>query len=354
MLPEWIYSERLTYRKEIKRICGLKLSFPRVKKTLAFVETQGIGDYILIHNFFKYVKQSKKYKDYNIILIAKNNISSLVEAYDSMYIDEILYVDSRNAERVLKGLAVEELVCIYGGTGKFEKWVLKNVKAKRKIVHGNACKYADINLLTPDLEMFHRDRMRMVFEQLIEEKIPADVGPYFKNELDSGLSDKCIFISPFANDSMRTWGFENYVSLIKLLADEYQNDIVILGDSAQRDAINSIISACSDLKVRVFNAGGKFSINGLMDIFRSRALLLIGNETGTIHIAAAANTHTLCISNGSYYGIYHPYDKINIKYIYPEGFDYKYTCVSKLDINSIQVDEVFKYVKSMLNNQTFV
>ena len=54
MIPEWLYSKKLTYRKEIRQILGIKFAFPRVTKIIAFVETQGLGDYILIHNFYKF------------------------------------------------------------------------------------------------------------------------------------------------------------------------------------------------------------------------------------------------------------------------------------------------------------
>lgn len=352
-LPKWIYSEELTYRKEIKRVLGIKFAFPRVKKTIAFVETQGLGDYILIHNFFKYIKQSKKYKDYNIILIARNNIASLAEAYDSMYINEFLYVDTRSAKKILKDLKVEELVCAYNGLGKFERWIFDNVKAKRKIVHGDKNKKADVCIYTPNENLFHRERMKKFYEQLIEEKISCDNLPYFKNEFEK-ISGKCIFISPFANDIKRTWSLDNYVSLIKELCKNYSQDIVILGEASQYKQIEDMISSCGEYENRIINTAGMFSVKALYDVIKEHADLLIGNETGTIHIAMAAKVKAVCISNGSFYGIYQPYDDKKIRYVYPSCFERKYTNLSNLDINLININDVYDTVNDLLNDTSFV
>lgn len=353
MIPEWLYSKKLTYRKEIRQILGIKFAFPRVTKTIAFVETQGLGDYILIHNFYKYVKQSKKYHDYNIILIARNNIASLAEAYDSMYINEFLYVDTRNAEKVLKNLKVEELVCSYNGLGKFEKWIFNNVKAKKRIIHGYGNKRANINIQTSNEQIFHRERMRMFYETLIEEKIPDDSLPYFRNEF-ADKNEKFIFISPFANDNMRTWGFDKYALLIQNLCTKYPEKIAILGEASQKKAIEKIIQHCSKEKGKIINTAGSFSVNSLRDVLKTHAKLLIGNETGTIHLGMTCNIPIVCISNGSFYGMYQPYKNNKIKYVYPSEFDYKYTCLSNLNINTIQVDKVFDVVNKLLNNQSNV
>ena len=340
-LPAFVYSEKLTYRKEIKQILGIKMSFPRVKKTIAFVETRGLGDYIVMHNFLKNLKESKKYQDYNIILIIRKNIASLAEAYDSLYVDEILYVDGR--ADMLKNLKVEELVCLYDGNFKFEKLCFKKIKAKKKTI-------CSVDTKSAQELCFRTKTLKKIFENLIEEKIEDFSYPYFDNT-NTNIKNNSIFISPFANSDLRTWKIEKYAALINKITKNYPNDIVILGEHPNKQAVDNLISMCND-RTRIINAAGKFSINALYDHFRYKCAMLIANETGTVHLAAGANTNIICISNGSHYSVWTPYEKPNIKYIFPPEFQYTPNhTILNLDINNINTENVYAEFESLMKQQ---
>ena len=91
--------------------------------------------------------------------------------------------------------------------------------------------------------------------------------------------------------------------------------------------------------------------------------MLISNDTGAIHFAAAVNTAFLCISNGNHLGRFLPYPKEvfgKAFYIYPpaimnelHNFDKlkeKYRFKSDLNINEIQPEKVKELIREIFNN----
>ena len=58
-------------------------------------------------------------------------------------------------------------------------------------------------------------------------------------------------------------------------------------------------------------------------LYIQNALFLVANETGTVHIAQEFGTKTVCISNGTYMGTFHPYPKeiSSAIYVYPDNIN---------------------------------
>ena len=61
------------------------------------------------------------------------------------------------------------------------------------------------------------------------------------------------------------------------------------------------------MKVPVTNLAGKTSLQELISIIAG-AHLLVGNETGAVHIAAAVSTSAICILGGGHFGRFLPYN----------------------------------------------
>ena len=59
-------------------------------KSLLIIHDNGLGDYFLVRNYFKYIKQSEKYKNYKIVYLAKKDRIDCVKKYDKKYIDKII------------------------------------------------------------------------------------------------------------------------------------------------------------------------------------------------------------------------------------------------------------------------
>lgn len=98
-----------------------------------------------------------------------------------------------------------------------------------------------------------------------------------------------IVLHPFAKDLRRMWPIENYAELASELVRKNVN-VVFTGSSDDRPMIENLIS---QVNINVVNAAGRLSLGGLSALL-SKAVLVIGADTGPIHLARAVNTPTIC------------------------------------------------------------
>jgi ADP-heptose:LPS heptosyltransferase len=104
------------------------------------------------------------------------------------------------------------------------------------------------------------------------------------------LDKPFIVLQPCAVDIRRMWPLENY----PLLADTLKQkkiEIVFTGSEADKSAVDNIVAS---MKERAINVCGKFSLGGLAALL-SKATLVIGADTGPLHLARAVNTPTIGI-----------------------------------------------------------
>ena len=66
------------------------------KKKMLICRFDGIGDYVIMSKFLKYVKNSEKYKDYKIIFAGINEFTEFAEKYSKKYIDEFIWINYPN------------------------------------------------------------------------------------------------------------------------------------------------------------------------------------------------------------------------------------------------------------------
>jgi ADP-heptose:LPS heptosyltransferase len=104
----------------------------------------------------------------------------------------------------------------------------------------------------------------------------------------SGLNKPYIVLHPVAVDIRRMWPLENYSNL----ADELKQrnfEVVFTGAKEDRLAVDRIIANMKDTAI---NASGKFSLGGLSAAL-SHAALMIGADTGPLHLGRALNVPTI-------------------------------------------------------------
>jgi ADP-heptose:LPS heptosyltransferase len=113
-----------------------------------------------------------------------------------------------------------------------------------------------------------------------------------------GASAKQIVISPASNSELRDWGTANYARLIALLLDRTDCRIVLVGSGAQHRQIERILEE-NGRDPRITNVAGASDWFGTAEIVRA-ADLVIANNSGVAHLAAACGTPTLAIYSGSH------------------------------------------------------
>lgn len=108
---------------------------------------------------------------------------------------------------------------------------------------------------------------------------------------------------PGAGTSCRRWPIENYRELAELIYKETGWEGIICGAPGE-EFLGSCVENSKTALIQ--NWIGRTSLPELVAIIRG-AKLVIGNETGAVHIAAALSTPSVCIMGGGHYGRFLPY-----------------------------------------------
>jgi ADP-heptose:LPS heptosyltransferase len=219
--------------------------------------------------------------------------------------------------------------------------------------------YTQLIPQSPDT-LFEFLRNKEYCENLLEEN--ADIQKPTLNLPEnleySSLTPNRVVIFPGAGHSGRQWHIDNFIEICRFITANSQYELIISG-SAKETLLAKYIADALD-KRPVTNLTGQTSLVELALIIKN-SRLLISNETGAIHLAAAVDTPFICFSNGKGFGRFHPYPpQIYNKgiYLYPpeimnnlendEELKRKYNYESDLNINDISVELVQSVVKKIL------
>lgn len=104
----------------------------------------------------------------------------------------------------------------------------------------------------------------------------------------SSLNNRYIILHPVAVDIRRMWPIENYVTLAEELKQR-NFEVIFTGADEDRSTVDGIIQKMTNTAI---NACGNFSLGGLAALL-SKASLVIGADTGPLHLARAVGTPTV-------------------------------------------------------------
>lgn len=107
-----------------------------------------------------------------------------------------------------------------------------------------------------------------------------------------------IVIAPISNSRLRDWGAENYAALADRLIEAQDCAVALVGAPAQRELLVAIAARCRN-PGRIVNLAGQTDWAQTAALIR-KADLVICNNSGIGHLAAACGTPTLAIYSGSH------------------------------------------------------
>lgn len=346
------------------------------KNTLLLLRLDSIGDYVLFRNFIQILKTSEKYKNYTITLCGNLWWKDLAEGMDDAYIDNFIWVDylqmtdfkyrykiykkihSKRYETLIHPTfsrdAISDGVVIYSGVREKIGYDGDLINLSKLQKDNNNLSYTR---LLPSLSMFRFEFYRNLdfFEQLLSEKITI-----FRPEISypTTLENK-IIICPGAKDDFRRWSPKKLASLCALLKGEFPTDEFVICGSDHDSFFAKEIMDNSDIYFS--DSTGKLNLMQLIQAM-AQAKLIITNDSGPFHIAVALGKKVICLSNGNNYGRFSPYPKqMDTKsiVIYPsqvlafskkERLEKFFKEVKNIDINEINVEQVFFEIKKMFAN----
>lgn len=160
--------------------------------------------------------------------------------------------------------------------------------------------------------------------------------------------DNYVVFVPGSTDPDKCWPVERFASLADKIASQFHLSIVAAGTTSEADFIERLKSLAH---VRVANFAGRTSLGELIDLLRA-ARLVVSNDTGPGHIAAALGTPLVLMYSWSNPARIAPYGRpecMVAREPYGRGLDIKSTD-PRHNIRNITVDEVYQKACEQLNS----
>ncbi|MFM7855241.1 MAG: glycosyltransferase family 9 protein, partial [Flammeovirgaceae bacterium] len=129
--------------------------------------------------------------------------------------------------------------------------------------------------------------------------------PKLKVNVDNlAPTQKYFLIFPGSNGTYKMWPKERFASLAQSIYSKTKYIPVVCGSHLENELCRSIVNSVEG----AINLAGKTSISQVVELIR-KAEFVVGNDSASVHIAAATNTISFCILGGGHYGIFMPYPK---------------------------------------------
>ncbi|MGE5426216.1 MAG: glycosyltransferase family 9 protein [Bacillota bacterium] len=355
------------------------------KRKLLIVKLDAIGDYILFRNFIKFIKETKKYKDYKITFVGNASIKTICEWLDGNYIDKSVWVNKKrlfknpfylirillriglNYDTALQPTISRELLgdhlvkfsnaknrLTYEGDNN-------NIRSKEKSRTDKW--YSRLIHINEDV-IFDFNKHREFFEAISGEK-PSFIRPAIditearSVSWPSGVKmpEKYAVLFPGASEQKRRWAASNFSEIAKYIKQNLNLDILICGSKS--DQINAL-EIINKADFSMTDATGKTNLKELV-LLIAKASILITNDTSAAHIGPALNTPTIALSQFNHYGRFLPYpesDGSKNICITPDNYSnlsfnekrLKFSGGSDVDINLIEASQVEKAIDLLRQN----
>jgi lipopolysaccharide heptosyltransferase I len=209
----------------------------------------------------------------------------------------------------------------------------------------------------PTMDIHAVDRYRLITDYLGIKQYPPDFTIIIDEQekgyverllFESGVKDGdiLVMVNPSGRWQSKRWGTEKFASLCDVLSSEYGVKTVIIGGP---EDISVAYEVKTLMKTAPIITAGSTTIKGLVALL-SKAKVLVTNDSGPMHIAAALNVPVVAIFGPTDPGRTGPYGKghIVVRKEMPCSPCFKKYCRDLLCMESVSVKEVksaFKFLK---------
>jgi ADP-heptose:LPS heptosyltransferase len=345
-------------------------------KSILLIKNDSIGDYIIFRNFIQHIKVSQKYQDFKLTLLTNQKLLPIVKELDNGFLDTILIYQSPLNQSLKDKLHYYKSFTPYNFSHIIHptyspdagiQELIKFIPAKYKIVLDS-----DLSNQTTETKQYYDrfytkkvkldnaylheyKRYRLFFENVLAMSSNSNKPSInFQYEL---AKQQQILICPGAQHAFRIWDLGRFAKLIELLEtlDARFQFLVVTGPNEDH-LFTGIQSKC---KVNLKS----YYITSILELAKTikQSQLVICNDSSAAHITVACNTKSVCISNGNHYERFIPYPSdmnVNQISLFPnsliqqlaESNTEAYYYGSKIDINEIEVQEVYQACVAQLKN----
>ncbi|MCK5612776.1 glycosyltransferase family 9 protein [Candidatus Pacearchaeota archaeon] len=347
------------------------------KKKLLIVRLDGIGDFILFLDTFKEYKKLYPDPEWEITLLGNTLWKDL--AADLPYADNYIFINRKKFNRnlvyrykilrIIRQAGFDVAIQpTYSREYSFGDAIIKASAATERI--GNSGDGSNLisfqkkisdgwytHLIKasagklPELEYNAEFIRRLGLREFKSASPIYPVGAIRSNLASRYSLDKPYFIiSPGAAWAGRMWAPEKFALIARFLYEKTAWNPVLCAGEGERQIAESVISCDKDLPWE--NLAGKTDLSSLVKIVKG-SKLIIANETGIVHLAAAVNCPNLCIIGGGHFGRFYPYgdiDKNRIAFKKMDCYGCNWECIYPTIrcIEEMGVKDVIRKVGEML------
>jgi heptosyltransferase-1 len=156
-----------------------------------------------------------------------------------------------------------------------------------------------------------------------------------------------VFVPTSAHED-KCWPAERFAALAARVSTQFHLSIIATGAASEKDAVESLKTKASS---PITNFAGATSLSELVALLKT-ARLVVSNDTGPGHIAAALGVPVVLIFGPTNPARVHPYNRPQCAVaVEPGGRGFKADSTDpKHDIKAITVDEVYQKVCEQLNS----
>ncbi|SDU12711.1 ADP-heptose:LPS heptosyltransferase [Verrucomicrobium sp. GAS474] len=311
-----------------------------------------LGDYVLFRNFLKSVRDHPAYKGRKIVLCANIHLRSLAEALDREWVDAFVWVDFRafTANPFTRFRTLRRLKLL-GAAVTLNPVYLRSLVGSDALVRAS-CANERIGFASqPAVPIWSEKTGKILWNprwhQAIGDRFYTRLLPnpsplfdfeinriFFESVLTGTLLPRRPFLVPApvevplptgpfavllpgAGERFREWPVENFSAVARHLRERYHLAIVVTGTGADRAKAERIALSEDSL----LDLTGKLSLLQLA-VLLSRAAIVIANDSGGIHLAAALGRPGVGIATRSGLVHFHPYPPAvghTIRFAYPRS-----------------------------------
>jgi ADP-heptose:LPS heptosyltransferase len=342
----------------------------------------GIGDYVLFHNFMEEIQNSNRFKDYTITLCGNENYKDLALACDRQVIKDFIWINTISfsynlayryqALNEIRRRAFEIAInSVYSRESIVGDSIIRATHAKERIGYKGDFShtqswvriifnryYTQLIDIAPTTH-FEFYRIKEFFEKILSQPITLRK-PTLQYMKRQAISSRFAVICSGASYSTRRWLTDKYIQVAEYVHQRYGMASIFVG--GPQDVISDEELCLFKERPYLTNAIGTTTIVQTMELIQN-ASLVVSNDTSVAHIGAALNIPVVVISNGNHFGRFTEYPKEiyqHIYYAYPPEITSsklsfsdlvkKYEYGSWLDINSIQVETVLQLINKALTS----
>lgn len=297
-------------------VCNVINKFKRKKDSLAIliVFQQVFGDAVVISDSLKeYAKLYPKENGYQVkylaqpsvmafmqeVLFLPNNIEYETIDFKGFVEDYAYYKKVRKKYRtvadiiIVPGTSLSAEIFSTMCASKRRIGLVRSIPVRWPPVMVLFQKLAYTEVVTPDKELMMLQRHRLLLDYLGDKEYKAVLPKLKIQERFIEQNNYCV-ICPGASKKEKCWPTDRFIEIIDYLVKMYDMDIHLCGGSDEIAYEKIILDGVHEPE-RVFSHIGKTTFKEWSSIVQY-ADLVVGNDSATMHLAAASNIKSICIA----------------------------------------------------------